>query len=342
MSAAGLDPTAPPVVILDNTFGAILIGVIVAGALWGVTCCQAFLYYHSYPKDTLPLKVLVGAVWALDTAHQALITHTAYTYLVTHFSQLAFLSQMVNSLVIEVFFNGFVTLLVQAFFAHRVWLLSKKNWFLTGLVSAFILGEFVAVMIYAIKGVKFTTLAQLGSLKTLSLSVNALAAAGDVTIAAILCWMLQTSRTGFKTSDTMITKLIAFTINTGLLTSVCAVASLITISILPNAFVYILFYFAIGRLYCNSLLATLNARKAIRATSGIEEFSLSTTTTNWIPFNSNLSFSNMTPTPPQNRAPATMSVKVDRSRGVDDSDRYEPDSYGKTSSFLPEERSFRV
>jgi len=340
MSAAALDPNAAPVVILDNTFGALLIGVIVAGALWGVTCSQTFLYYRTYPEDALHLKVLVGAVWALDTAHQALITHTAYTYLVTHFSQLPFLGQMVNSLVIEVFFNGFVTLLVQAFFARRVWVLSKKNWFLTGLVSAFILAEFVAVMIYAIKGVRFTTLAQLGGLKALSLSVNALAAAGDVIIAAILCWMLQTSRTGFKSSDTMITKLIAFTINTGLLTSVCAIASLITISALPNAFVYILFYFAIGRLYCNSLLATLNARKAIRSASGIEEFSMSATTANRLPVNPNKSFGNM------NRAPTTMSIKVDTSREVDYD--YEPDSsigesqYSKARSFLPGDNSSRV
>jgi len=147
-------------------------------------------------------------------------------------------------------------------------------------------------MIYAIKGIRFTQLADLGSLKALSLSVNALAAAGDVLLAIILSLLLHTSRTGFKGSDTMITMLITFTINTGALTSICAIASLITVSsiisfdipcitaitnqitVLPAAFVYILFYFAIGRLYCNSLLATLNARKAIRSASKNEDFSV--------------------------------------------------------------------
>jgi Family of unknown function (DUF6534) len=47
---------------------------------------------------------------------------------------------------------------------------------------------------------------------------------------------------------------------------------------IPTSFVYILFYFNIGRLYCNSLLATLNARNMIRSGSGPEEFSLSATT----------------------------------------------------------------
>jgi len=328
-----------PVLHLDNTFGALFIGVVVAGCLWGVTCSQTFMYYRNYTEDPLHLKVLVAAVWALDTAHQALITHTAYTYLVTHFSQIPFLFELVNSLVIEVFFNGFVTLLVQSFFARRVWVLSKKNWILTGLVASLILAEFVIVMIYAIKGVKFTKLIDLGNLKALSISVNALAAAGDVLIAIILCWMLQTSRTGFKTSDTMITKLIAFTINTGALTSVCAIASLITITALPAAFVYILFYFAIGRLYCNSLLATLNARKAIRSASGIEEFSMSATTANRLPVQTNKSFGNM------GRQPTTMSIKVDTSREVDYD--YEPESTISESkynarSFLPGDADNRV
>lgn len=65
--------------------------------------------------------------------------------------------------------------------------------------------------------------------------VNVLAAAGDVLIAAVLCKMLHTSRTGYKKyipirrvlcarlmtiprSDTMINKLIVFIVNTGLLT----------------------------------------------------------------------------------------------------------------------------
>ncbi|KAF8825082.1 hypothetical protein HHX47_DHR7000668 [Lentinula edodes] len=71
-------------------------------------------------------------------------------------------------------------------------------------------------------------------------------------------------------SDTMINKLTIFAVNTGALTSLCAVASLISIIAAPNTFIYISFFFSMGRLYTNSLLATLNARKMIRdAAEGI-------------------------------------------------------------------------
>ena len=53
-------------------------------------------YVNSYPKDTIGMKVLVFFVWLFDTTHQALICHTAYTYLVTHFAQVEFLGAMVK------------------------------------------------------------------------------------------------------------------------------------------------------------------------------------------------------------------------------------------------------
>ena len=58
----------------------------------------------------------------------------------------------------------------------------------------------------------FTNYAQAASLKSLSLTVNALTAVTDVAIALVLCYLLQQSRTGFKRSDTLITKLIIFTV----------------------------------------------------------------------------------------------------------------------------------
>ncbi|KAL0949179.1 hypothetical protein HGRIS_009257 [Hohenbuehelia grisea] len=111
----------------------------------------------------------------------------------------------------------------------------------------------------------------LTKLKSLSMTVNVLAAVGDALIAGSLVYLLQRSRTGFRKSDTMISKLTMFTVNTGLLTSICATASLISILLWGNTFIYIAFYFNLGRLYSNSLLATLNAREGIR-NMGDEDF----------------------------------------------------------------------
>ncbi|KAG2119084.1 uncharacterized protein F5147DRAFT_668132 [Suillus discolor] len=259
----------------DNTFGAFLIGVVVSGALYGVTCMQTWYYFSRYSSDPWYNKLLVGAVFVSDTTHQALITHTVYTYLVTDFGNTSDIEKLVWSLSVEVLFNGFTGFMVQSFLAMRVYRLSNKNMIITASVMSLVITELVIVVIYVIKAVGLTTFTQVPQIRSLSMSINAVAAAGDILIAALLCTFLQRSRTGFRRSDTMINKLMLFTINTGLLTSVCAMMSFISIVVWPDTYIYIAFYFCVGRLYCNSLLATLNARKGIRRDSHDEHMSIS-------------------------------------------------------------------
>ncbi|KAJ7623593.1 hypothetical protein FB45DRAFT_926163 [Roridomyces roridus] len=242
---------------LDQTYGVTFLGVIFSADPWfihlstyhllsrSVALVQAW-YYFTHQSDTWPLKLFVACVVAFDTIHQALIVHAVW------------------SMVVEVLFNGLTALFVQAFLILRIWRLSKGNILLTGSAGALCVGNFA----YVAKALPMTTFAELTTIKGLSLAINITGAATDVLIAAILCFLLLGSRTGFSRSDSMINKLVLFFVNTGLITSVFAIASLISITTAPDAFIYILFFFCMGRLYSNSLLAVLNARKSIKESSG--------------------------------------------------------------------------
>ncbi|SJL15367.1 uncharacterized protein ARMOST_18860 [Armillaria ostoyae] len=175
---------------------------------------------------------------------------------------------------VEVFFNGFTAFLVQSFLTLRVWRLSNRKILVTAIVALLVVAEFGCVIAFGTLAlINVHTFAELATLKYLSISVNALAASGDVLIAGTLCLLLHRSRTGFQ-KKVLTRKQILFAVNTGLLTSICAVASLISILTAPNTFIYIAFFFCVGRLYSNSLLATLNARKRIRiAAEGINSSS---------------------------------------------------------------------
>ncbi|KAJ3933824.1 MAG: hypothetical protein NXY57DRAFT_997241 [Lentinula lateritia] len=141
-------------------------------------------------------------------------------------------------------------------------------------------------------------------LKGLSITVNVLAAVADTYIAGLLTLLLHTSRTGFQRSDSIINKLIIFSINTGALTSLCAIASMLSILLAPATFIYISFFFCMGRLYANSLLATLNIRTLIRKEGGSNVQASGDTGS--IPLgNYNTSIFN---------PPSTISVKIDTSR----------------------------
>ncbi|KIK01962.1 hypothetical protein K443DRAFT_6495 [Laccaria amethystina LaAM-08-1] len=303
------DTSGPPRLVLDNTLGAAYIGVVVAGCLYGglsfrrlpliifaeiilVSCVQAW-YYFTHQNDRWHLKLLVSAVIMFDTIHQALIIHTGvvqvYTYIVSNWGNMAILGELVPTLLIEVLFNGLTAFLVQSFLATRAWHLSNRNIWITGLIVFLVLGEFGCILGYSLYffphsnsltsrfhpaytaiSLQYRTFVELAQLKTLSITVNVLAATGDVLIAGTLCSLLHFSRTGFHRTDTIINKLIIFSVNTGLLTSLCAIASLVSILAAGQTFIYIAFFFCMGRLYTNSLIATLNARKSIRdASDGI-------------------------------------------------------------------------
>ncbi|KAG7087223.1 hypothetical protein E1B28_013205 [Marasmius oreades] len=304
-----------PVKQMHQTMGAVLIGVIVASFLYGISFIQAYIYYFITPsRDRWPLKTLVGAVILFDTIHQILVSHTIYTYVIVNYGKPLTLGVAVWSLLAEVLFNGFTGFLVQSFLTRRVWRLSKKNYYLAAPAFFLVFAEFGCIIAFGIKAlVSVKTFEDLGTMKWLSVLVNALAAAGDVYITASLSYLLQGSRTGFQRSDAMIRKLINYAVNTGLLTTCTAIASLISILAAPNTFIYIAFFFAIGRLYANSLLCTLNARPLIRQVG--EE---------WNSTNSNMFGNNLGTTPSSRLTHNGVTVHIDTMQKFDaDFDRAE-------------------
>ncbi|KAJ3573828.1 hypothetical protein NP233_g2169 [Leucocoprinus birnbaumii] len=277
----------------DHTLGVALIGVVVASAyaLFFFSACFSFTfslsprrfygisvvqthYYYTHQKDN----------WSVCTSDLLPSLHR-----LNEQSLSLRYSLCLCNLVLGRIFDaqstclGFTALLVQSFLTMRVWKcetffgsqeivltvtplpVSNRRIWLTGLLVLLVAGEFGCVVAFTVLSLQLQTYGELAHLEPLSIAVNALAAAGDLLIAASLCIILHQSRTGFQRSDTMIKKLIVYSVNTGLLTSLCAVASLISIVLAGHTFLYIMFFFCIGRLYSNSLLATLNARKKIRA-----------------------------------------------------------------------------
>ncbi|KNZ72059.1 hypothetical protein J132_04340 [Termitomyces sp. J132] len=92
--------------------------------------------------------------------------------------------------------------------------------------------------------------------------------AADLLIAGSLCFSLSQRKTGFKKTDSLVTVLIMYTINTSLLTTICSAACFITYTIWPNEFTFIGIYFSLSKLFLNSLLATLNGRDSLSGKLG--------------------------------------------------------------------------
>ncbi|KAJ7036173.1 hypothetical protein C8F04DRAFT_1096362 [Mycena alexandri] len=251
--SATLQPGSP----LDNTC------VIVSAVLYGISLLQCLFYFTRYGRDPFYLKALVATTIFLDTMHLTFVVHTVYHYLIANYYKNDTLQVMLEALP-----TGLTAGLVQSFYAHRVWRMSHRNVVLTGLILILVLatsGASNSLIIFTTAYIlRAGTYEKLLKISPLTISINALSSGADVLITATLCFMLYHTQPASLETETMVNRLILFTINTGLLTSLCAIASLVSLIISPKTLIYASFYFCIGRLYSNALLASLNARAVIR------------------------------------------------------------------------------
>ncbi|KAJ3923727.1 hypothetical protein F5877DRAFT_63035 [Lentinula edodes] len=116
---------------IDNTLGAVFIGIVGATFLFGITTLQVYMYYHHYQRDSYLHKLAVAILWILDTVHLVLIVHATYHYAVKGFGDASNMAFIVWSVKLQVTINRY--LLSQSFpyaaslyflslYAYRVWI----------------------------------------------------------------------------------------------------------------------------------------------------------------------------------------------------------------------------
>jgi len=261
---------------LDNTLGALLIGGLLAAAFWGVTSAQTYIYYQRYPNDPLPLKSIVAFLWVLDTFDACLTSHILYHYLVTNYLNPLAIAIPVWSVIIHVAVTSVTDAIIRSMFTRRVWRLSGQNTVLTSIVGAVTLCDLLVGLAITVNGFGLQSYAQLDELSTMFYVNFGAGVLGDCLVAIILCYYLFTSRTGFRSTDTLVNTLIAYIVTTGLFTSVVAILGTVFYVMMPTNFIFIAFYFNLAKMYLNSYLALLNARQHLREKSdGAVSFRLS-------------------------------------------------------------------
>lgn len=252
---------------IDNTLGAALLGNLVAGILYGVTCVQTFLYFQNYTGDRLWLKFTVLSLWMCDTVILALVTRGVYFYAVTNFSNPAALLDPTITILVHIIITAFSDLVVRYVFGQRLWNLSDGNILLTIAIASASLVVFVSATCFTILAIGLKTFTNFSKLSYLIYLALGTAVVADVLIASSLCIVLAKSRTGFTKTDSLINVLMMYTINTGVITSMCAALCFILYATMPYNYVYLAVYFNLSKFYFNSLLATLNARATHREKS---------------------------------------------------------------------------
>lgn len=266
-------PSDHALVDIQDTYGALFLGVVVSVAFLGIATVQGWIFWLNYPDDILRTKVTVLVVWILEFIRCSFGVHAVYHYVVIQWGNPAALSKSIWSRDVNLLITALVQVIVHWYFAYRVKILSRGNWVLVSIIGILAFGNFSMTTATYGASVAASTYSKIEGQKTFSteFSTAALscAIATDICITFSLMYYLnQINRAGSGLRD-VINRLIFYAINVGMITSMADVVVLILSSISRKVWTHEgLYYFAIyeivGGFYVNSLLATLNARKGLR------------------------------------------------------------------------------
>ncbi|KAJ7836711.1 hypothetical protein B0H13DRAFT_2368591 [Mycena leptocephala] len=244
---------------LNTTLGAIQIGLCISYVLFGVTTTQTYIYYSRFPDDSRKLKALVAFVWYVPFMAQGLCAGQAlYVYTISDYGCL--FGPPPKSLATASFFSGVIGACVQGFFSYRIYVFSKKLFIpsLTWVMAVLRLLSGTAIFYITLRMTSVRFPMRWGWFLAASWSVSAV---NDVTITATLATILLCQRTyAQKRTLALMDKLVAWTIETGMLTSAMTIATLICFLAMKESYIWVAVPMVEARMFSNSLLARATLR----------------------------------------------------------------------------------
>ncbi|CDO76120.1 hypothetical protein BN946_scf184876.g13 [Trametes cinnabarina] len=250
-ASAPPDPFAfPELPALDNTFGAVLLGTFGGILLFGLTLHQTYQYFSVYTTDGPILKGLVVIVMRVHLYH----------YLVTNYFKPQVLLKGVWSIDVYPLVSGINMVLSQSFFARRIWLVAPQYRAVVVVAGILCLAEIASPY-----RIMIPTYAQYEGSQWLVSAGSTMAVTADTLLTVILIVVLRKSRTGIKRTDSMLDIMIMYSVNTGLLTGVFNLLSMLFSFTQKQTLIWIAFGIVGAKMYGTTLLAALNSRQSIAA-----------------------------------------------------------------------------
>ncbi|KAJ6454143.1 hypothetical protein C8R45DRAFT_1192097 [Mycena sanguinolenta] len=256
-----------PAFNVDNTLGAIVVGFAVSCVIYGILLTQAWTYFSRFNSDAAIYKVLVVLILILETADQTFIGHFVYFYTVTSAGHPLALATGTTtwSVIMQQAVGSVVSTIVKCAFATRVYRFSEKNLWITTILILLALGQLGVAIAFTARAFELVSIPSVFNLKLIATISLALGVLTDVLTAGSLCFFLWRMRTkGRSAANSLITRLVTDAINTGVLTTVVSLSTLLLFDFMGTNLIFAATYFLLSKLYAISFLATLNTRRVIR------------------------------------------------------------------------------
>ncbi|KAG1890105.1 hypothetical protein F4604DRAFT_1708619 [Suillus subluteus] len=247
--------------------GPIQVGGLLSAALFGCLSCQSYVYLAKFTNDRLVLKAVVSTVFFIQLGHFVCMISTLWTMTVSTYGDPSQLDVLPLAADLAIPLSAFTAFIVQSFYAFRLWKLSE-NFFLPILCETISVVAQISTLILSPRAFGMTNLTDFedSQISLITLSFVARAVCDLITTAAITWTLYHKRGSKLESTTTTIDRLIYWTIETGLATSLMAVIVAVLFLVLKQNFVWFGAWLMLPNVIGNSLLASLNRRLLLRET----------------------------------------------------------------------------
>ncbi|PBK61334.1 hypothetical protein ARMSODRAFT_965122 [Armillaria solidipes] len=260
---------------IEQLSGPQIVGYLLHWGLFGTLSVQLYLYYLAFPNDRQFIKYLVYGIYIVEFVQTMLLTHDAFAMFGYGFGDLDALTDIHLYWLIVPIMSAVTACVGHVFYAYRIFILSKSR-----SVPAFVICicsiSTVAAIITGVYCFQAGNITKLNNRKV-SIAVGIWrggSALCDIIIAICMTYYLMRSKTGFRQTQIMVTKLIRLTIESGLVTAIGALLNLILFFAFRDQIYYSTLALVMPKLYANSVYMVLNSR--IRIMGGRDTYTSST------------------------------------------------------------------
>jgi len=187
--------------------------------------------------------------------------HTSYIYLVNNFNNPSALLVSNWSFKLSILVVAGPPFLSNGFYVSRLWIIGMRNILFLVVMGSLMLTRTTFQLILATMAWVHPILSEFRKYYWMVQAYCGASLVADILLAVYFSWTLHQRRTGYARTDSKIDLLMIYSINTGSLTSLICLLSLMSLVFIDTGFVYVALHYLLGKLYVNSVLAVLNSRK---------------------------------------------------------------------------------
>ncbi|KAK7019973.1 hypothetical protein R3P38DRAFT_3318881 [Favolaschia claudopus] len=238
-----------------------IITFLLESALFGVLTVQVWLYYQAFPNDRRFVKALVYFTYLLLLVDMLLSAIDAFRIYGSGFGDFSTLVSINFAWFTSPIMAAIASLIVQCFYAFRLHMFSKFR-LIPVLIVICSFGVSISGFITGAFSLQAGDLTKVNTREIkIAVAVYLVGSAVlDIIIATCTTYAFMVKDTGFRRTHALITKLIRLSIETGSLTALVALITVVLNLALPNEGYYIVPLHIMPMVYSNTMFAVLNAR----------------------------------------------------------------------------------